>query len=148
MNKEKSIGLLNYLIEINNDRIEEYLIDAKETDESELKILFYQFQQTSQNCRAELIFEVERLGGIPAQNSRIGDNFFKVWMNVIAILTGKNRNSILNACKYSDDIAVNSYSETIKKNRRYITNEQKTMLKCQYFKMIADNNKVKELLAI
>jgi uncharacterized protein (TIGR02284 family) len=146
MNKEKSIGLLNYLIEINNDRIEEYLIDAKETDESELKILFYQFQQTSQKCKTELIFEVERMGGIPAQNSKNDDNFFKVWMNVIAILTGKNRNPILNSCKYSDDIAVNSYSETIKKHRRYITHEQKTMLKCQYFLIKADNNKVRELL--
>lgn len=148
MNKEKSIGLLNSLIEINNDRIDGYAVDANETDESELKILFYQFQQTSQKCKAELVVEVQRLGGVPAQNSKVGDNFFKVWMNVIAILTGKNRNSILNSCKYSDDIAVNSYSDTIKKHRRYITHEQKTMLKCQYFLIKADNNKVKELLAI
>lgn len=56
MKNEKSIGLLNTLIVINNDRIEEYLLDAKETDESALKILFYQFQQTSQKCKTELIF--------------------------------------------------------------------------------------------
>ena len=94
------------------------------------RILFFQFQQTSQKCKAELIIEVQRLGGIPTQNAKIEDSFYRVWMNVIAILTGKNRNSILNSCKYSDDIAVNSYRETLKK-RRYITHEQKTMLKFQ-----------------
>jgi uncharacterized protein (TIGR02284 family) len=147
MNKKKSIVLLNSLIEINNDRIEEYEIDANETEESDLKILFFQFQQTSQKCKAELIIEVQRLGGVPTQNAKIGDSFFKVWMNVIAILTGKNRNSILNSCKYSDDIAVNSYSETLKTKRRYITHEQQIMLKSQHSLIKADNNKVKELLA-
>ena len=146
MKNEKSIGLLNSLIVINSDRIEEYLLDAKETDESALKILFYQFQQTSQKCKTELIFEVERLGGIAAQNSKINDNFFKVWMNVITILTGKNRNSILNSCKYNDDIVVNSYTETIEKHRRDITHDPKMMLKCQHSLIKAENNKVRELL--
>lgn len=109
--------------------------------------MFFQFQQTSQKCKAELIIEVQRLGGVPTQNAKIGDSFFKVWMNVIAILTGKNRNSILNSCKYSDDIAVNSYSETLKTKRRYITHEQQIMLKSQHSLIKADNNKVKELLA-
>ncbi|MFV5690363.1 DUF2383 domain-containing protein [Flavobacterium sp. ZT3R25] len=63
MDQEKSIDVLNTLIEINNDRIEGYKTALEETEESDLKALFSQLMKTSQNCKMELVSEVQKLGG-------------------------------------------------------------------------------------
>ena len=55
MNKEKSIDVINSLIEINNDRIEGYETASKETQEADLKSVFSQFAKTSEKCKLELI---------------------------------------------------------------------------------------------
>ena len=66
---EKTISLLNGLIEINNDRIEGYERAAKETDESDLKSLFMSMADESRGHRSELISEVIGLGGTPAEGT-------------------------------------------------------------------------------
>jgi hypothetical protein len=53
MEKEKSIDVLNTLIEINNYRIEGYETASKETKEQDLKTLFAQLSHTIQKCKNE-----------------------------------------------------------------------------------------------
>jgi hypothetical protein len=50
MKNEKSIDVLNKLIEINNDRIEGYQTASDETKESDLKELFSKLSNTAQNA--------------------------------------------------------------------------------------------------
>lgn len=54
MDTQKSITLLNDLIVINNDRVEGYKTAEIETPETDLKILFYDMQATSESNRIEL----------------------------------------------------------------------------------------------
>jgi len=65
MDKDKSIGILNKLIEINNDRIEGYETASKETEENDLKHLFAGFITNSQRCKQDLTQQVLDLGGNP-----------------------------------------------------------------------------------
>jgi uncharacterized protein (TIGR02284 family) len=148
MHNEKSIEVLNTLIVINNDRIEGYETASKETDEADLKTLFAQFKQTSEKCRAELIEEVNRLGGTPDEGTRITGKFFRVWMDVKAALTGKNRKVILESCEYGEGVAAETYSDVLSKELQNLSADQQTMLHEQYSLLKADGENVESLKEI
>ncbi len=105
MEKEKQIEVLNSLITINHDRIEGYGTASKETEEHDLKTLFSDFASTSEKSNKALVSEVTKLGGKPAEGTLASGKFFRVWMDVKAALTGKDRKAILNSCEYGEDIA-------------------------------------------
>ena len=104
MDNEKSIDVLNTLIEINNDRIEGYETASKETDEEDLRTLFSQLMQTSESCKKELVNEVLELGGTPVEGTKTTGKFFRAWMDVKAALTNKDREAILNSCEHGEDV--------------------------------------------
>ena len=143
METEKTIDVLNTLITINNDRIEGYETAANETEEQDLKTLFAQFSSTSQKCKTELTNEVIKLGGTPAEGTRTSGKFFRVWMDVKAALTGKDRKAILNSCEFGEDKAKDTYKDALENDLANLSNEQQTMIKAQHILLAADHNKVK-----
>jgi len=145
MEKEKTIEVLNTLITINNDRIEGYETASKETEEQDLKTLFAAFLKTSQKCKQELTGEVSKLGGKVAEGTMTSGKFFRVWMDVKAALTGKDRKAILNSCEYGEDTAVETYDNALRNNLEYLTTEQQTMLNAQHALIKADHDKVKSM---
>ena len=145
MNTEQSIDVLNALIVINNDRIEGYMTASKETEESDLKTLFTQFEYTSQKCKAELVKEVQRLGGEPAEGTKTPGKIYRAWMDVKATLTGNDRKAILNSCEYGEDVAIEAYDNALKNNTEDISTEQQIMLNAQLQLIKADHDKVKGL---
>lgn len=145
MENQKSIDVLNTLIEINNDRIEGYETAAKETDETDLKALFAQLAQTSHECRAELVDEVTALGGKPDEGTKVSGKFFRVWMDVKAALTGKDRKAILNSCEYGEDHAVDTYKKVLENDAEELTSDQIAMIEEQYALIKADHDTVKSL---
>jgi len=145
MENQKSIDVLNTLIEINNDRIEGYETASKETDEADLKSLFAQLAQTSQECRAELADEVEDLDGTPVEGTKVSGKFFRAWMDVKAALTGKDRKAILNSCEYGEDVAVNTYKKVLENDTNELTPDQVTIVEEQYVMIKADHDTVKSL---
>lgn len=145
MHNDNKIEVLNTLITINNDRIEGYETAAKETEELDLKTLFAQFSYTSQKCKQELSNEVTKLGGTPAEGTLTTGKFFRVWMDVKAALTGKNRKAILNSCEYGEDIAKDTYKKVLENDLESLNAEQHSMIKAQHTLLIADHDKVKSL---
>lgn len=145
MENEKTVEVLNTLITINNDRIEGYETAAKETEEQDLKTLFATFSSTSEKCKRELVAEVTKLGGTPSDDTKITGKFFRVWMDVKAALTGKDRKVILNSCEYGEDVAKGTYENVLKNDTENLNAEQITMIKAQHTLLLADHNKVKTL---
>jgi uncharacterized protein (TIGR02284 family) len=145
MENQKSIDALNSLIEINNDRIEGYETASKETDESDLKTLFAQLAQTSYECKEELVDEVNELGGKPIEGTKVSGKFFRVWMDVKAALTGKDRKAILNSCEYGEDVAVNAYNKVLEDDVKNLTPDQLVIVQEQYTLIKADHDKIKTL---
>ena len=143
MENEKTIAVLNTLITINNDRIEGYETAAKETEEQDLKALFAKFSSTSQKCKNELKNEVIKLGGTPAEGTMTSGKFFRVWMDVKAALTGKDRKAILNSCEYGEDMAKDTYKKALENDLESLNAEQQAMIKEQYTLLVADHDKVK-----
>ncbi len=145
MNKEKSIDALNMLIEINNDRIKGYETALNETEEADLKNIFSMFLQTSQKCKVELVTEVNKLGGSPIEGTKTSGKFFRVWMDVKAALTGKNRKEILSSCEYGEDAAIDTYNKVLKNDIENITSEQQAIINAQLKLLKADHDKVKSM---
>lgn len=143
MENEKTIEVLNNLITINNDRIEGYETAAKETEEQDLKTLFAQFSSTSQKCKSELITEVSNLGGTAAEGTLISGKFFRVWMDVKAALTGKDRKAILNSCEFGEDAAKDIYEKALENDLENLNAYQQIMIKKQLTLLVADCDKVK-----
>jgi uncharacterized protein (TIGR02284 family) len=145
MEKDKTIDVLNTLITINNDRVEGYETATKETEEQDLKTLFGHLSATSKKCITELNTEVSKLGGTPAEGTLTSGKFFRVWMDVKAALTGKDRKAILNSCEYGEDVAKDTYENALKNDAEYLSAEQQTMIKAQHSLLAADHDKVKHM---
>ena len=142
MKKEKTIEVLNSLIIINNDRIEGYETASKETEELDLKTLFAKFISTSQKCKRELVTEVRILGGEVAEGTKTSGKFFRVWMDLKAALTGKDRKAILNSCEFGEDEALDTYEEALENDLEHLSAEQQTMILAQKSSLKADHNHV------
>jgi uncharacterized protein (TIGR02284 family) len=146
MENEKAITVLNTLITINNDRIEGYETATKETEEQDLKDMFAQFSATSEKCNTELKNEVSKLGGTPAEGTTVSGKFFRVWMDVKAALTRKDRKTILNSCEYGEDIAKETYQKALEDDLENLNTEQQNMIKAQHTLLVADHDKVKMMI--
>jgi hypothetical protein len=145
MDNEKTVKVLNSLIEINNDRIEGYDIAKKETEESDLKDLFTRLSSTSNKCKAELVAEVHKLSGTPTEGTKVSGKFFRVWMDVKAALTGKDRKVILDSCEFGEDKAVEVYDKVLKDDIADLNPAQKDMVTRQRRLIEDDHDTVKRL---
>lgn len=145
METDKTIDVLNELITINNDRIEGYHTASEETEEQDLKSLFSQFISVSQNCKRELVSEVVRLGGEVAEGTKTTGKFFRVWMDVKAALTGKDRKEILDSCEFGEDVAVETYEKVLKDNSSALTTEQQTLIRAQHSVIKANHDQIKSM---
>ena len=143
MENEKTIDVLNTLIQINNDRIEGYETASKETEEQDLKSFFGELTQTSLKCNNELSHEVTKLGGTPTDSTKTTGKFFRVYMDVKAALTGKDRKAILNSCEYGEDVALETYEKVLSDDAEDLTAELKGIIKTQHTLLKADHDKVK-----
>jgi len=140
---QKSIDVLNNLLEINNDRIEGYNTALKETKEPDLKNMFSQFAETSQKCKRELTAEVRNLGGTPIEGTLTSGKLYRAWMDVKAALTNKDRKAILNSCEFGEDVAVKNYEEALKNNPT--GSPLYKIINQQYDLIRAEHDKIKKL---
>lgn len=111
---EELIDALNGLIIINNDRIDGYKKAADETDDVALKALFESMAKDSRKHANELALEVAQRGGTVATGTSTVGDIYKVWMDIKAAVTGKNRKSILSSCEAGEDVALNGYEIALK----------------------------------
>jgi len=145
MEKEKTIDVLNELVEINNDRIEGYETAYKETEEHDLKSLFGELAGTSKRNNQELSNEILNLGGEPTDSTKVTGKFFRVWMDVKAALTGKDRKAILNSCEFGEDQALETYEDVLKDDLEHLSMGQQSLVHKQHGLLKTDHDKVKRL---
>jgi uncharacterized protein (TIGR02284 family) len=108
---EKIIPVLNDLIRINHDRVEGYekAIEELKDSDADLKTLFSRYISESRQCASELTTEVTRIGGDPADGTTNSGKIYRVWMDLKAAITGKDRQTILDNCEFGEDAAQKAY---------------------------------------
>jgi len=145
MKNEKSIEVLNNLIEINNDRIEGYETALKETNESDLTSLFTRYISNSRKFKSELVAEVTRMGGEPEDGTRASGKIYRAWMEVKAAVTGKERKTVLNSCEYGEDVALETYKDVMEDHFTDLSGDQQKLVSTQYRQIKADHDAVRDL---
>jgi uncharacterized protein (TIGR02284 family) len=108
---EKVVGVLNDLIRINHDRVVGYekAIDELKDEDADLKTLFNRYINESRQYSQELTGEVTRLGGDPADGTTNSGKIYRVWMDLKAVVTGHDRETVLNNCEFGEDAAQKAY---------------------------------------
>ena len=112
---DKTIEVLNDLIQINNDRVRGYEKAADETNSSDadLRTLFTDFANESRGYASELTALVSSLGAEPAEDTTIKGKVYRAWMDVKAVVTGSNRKAILGSCEFGEDAAQTAYKQAL-----------------------------------
>jgi uncharacterized protein (TIGR02284 family) len=134
---EKTIGVLNDLIRINHDRVVGYekAIEELKEENEDLRPLFLRYINESNQYAKELTIEVSRLGGEPAEGTTNSGKIYRVWMDLKAVVTGKDRKTVLENCEFGEDAAQKAYDMALNSEveletaLRDILVRQKTQLK-------------------
>ena len=108
---EKLANILNDLIRINHDRVVGYekAVEELKDEDADLKTLFQRYITESRQYAQELTQEVGRLGGDPAEGTTNSGKIYRVWMDLKAAITGKDRKTILDNCEFGEDAAQKAY---------------------------------------
>ena len=136
MKNEKTIEILNDLIEINNDRVKGYTraIDELKEEDVDLKTLFAAMIDESRKMRVALGQEVQALGGEMEEGTTNSGKIYRAWMDVKAVFTGHSRQTVLENCEFGEDAAQKAYkaalsSENVPAYVREILTQQQQRLK-------------------
>lgn len=137
---DKSVEILNDLVQINNDRIEGYKRAIKEADagDVDLKAIFQRMEDESRQYLAELNREVVKLGGEPTSSTTVSGKIYRAWMDVKASFTGSDRLAVLENCEFGEDAAQKAYKEALESDEdlsldlRQLISNQKASLKVSH----------------
>jgi uncharacterized protein (TIGR02284 family) len=130
------ISVLNDLIRINRDRTEGYhkAVEELKPADIDLKTMFTNMANASIQNANELAAEVTNLGGEPASDTTQSGKLYRVWMDIRAGVSARDRKSILSLCEFGEDSALKAYKLALESDAeipadlRQIVLEQKAEL--------------------
>ena len=135
MEKKETIGILNDLVEIHNDRIKGYTraIEELKDGDQDLKAIFMAMIDESRNIRMALGQEVQALGGNMEDSTTNSGKIYRAWMDVKAVFTGHSRKTVLENCEFGEDAAQKAYRTALSEKdlpsflRQMLTEQQQTL---------------------
>jgi uncharacterized protein (TIGR02284 family) len=143
---EKSIEVLNDLIEINNDRIAGFAHAAHELKENDgdLRVLFLQLREESRDNVHELGNAINKNGGEVEMGMSSNGALHRMWLDVKAAFTGHDRRGILAECERGEDAIKKAYESALSPDNE-LPAEFTTILLHQQQDIIAAHNQIKAL---
>ena len=117
-NTEKTVEVLNDLIEINNDRADGFNKAAADLkDENiDLKAIFDKLSSESRANVTELAGLVGRNGENPDTGNTILGTLHRAWIDIKAGFGGDDRHSILAECERGEDAIKKAYRDALQEN--------------------------------
>ncbi|TDQ11451.1 ferritin-like domain-containing protein [Pedobacter metabolipauper] len=138
-NSTVNAEILNDLIQINNDRVVGYekAIDELKPEDADLKSLFVEMIGQSHKHKSALATEVQVLGSDAETGTTTSGKIYRAWMDVKAVFTGHDRETVLNNCEFGEDAAQRAYkmaldTEGLSADLRATITEQKAELRVSH----------------
>jgi uncharacterized protein (TIGR02284 family) len=143
---EKSIEVLNDLIEINNDRIDGFSRAAKDLGESDvdLKTLFGKFASDSRQNVQELSAAVGEAGGELETGNTVAGTIHRAWIDVKATFSGHDRKAILAECERGEDAIKKAYRDALSEDNG-LSQEQASLIANQQQAINLGHDSIKAL---
>lgn len=142
MSNDEVISTLNGLIETCKDGQNGFKESAEGVISTNLKTTFYELGQQRAQFVGELQTLVRELGGDPETSGSISGAIHRGWIDLKAILTGKDEAAILNEAERGEDIAKSYYKDATEKN---LPANVMSVVRNQYAAVQEAHDKVKAL---
>jgi len=143
---EKSVEILNDLIEINNDRVAGFAHAAKELNDNDLdlKDIFQNLKDESRHNVHELSTVINKTGNEPEMGMSGSGALHRVWLDVKATFSGHDRKSVLEECERGEDAIKKAYQSALTPGSG-LSPEFTDMVTRQQQGIIASHDKIKAL---
>ncbi|NCD68895.1 ferritin-like domain-containing protein [Mucilaginibacter agri] len=142
---EKSLEVLNDLIEINNDRVagfEKAIADIKD-ENVDLKAVFQEYTAQSRRFSQELTQIVANEGGEAETGTSAGGSLHRAWIDVKSIFGGNDRASILSEAERGEDAIKKAYQQALSENE--LSPEAQSKISAQASEINAAHDRIKAL---
>jgi uncharacterized protein (TIGR02284 family) len=129
---KETIGILQDLVKINNDRIEGYIKAIEETpaEQNNLLSLFRQMIEQSEGYVQELQSVINSRGGDQVEHSTTGmGKVYRLWMDIRASLLGHKPKTVLDLCEFGEDAALKAYKEALESDETFGTDVRTVILR-------------------
>jgi uncharacterized protein (TIGR02284 family) len=114
-------SLLNSLIQTSKDGQEGFLTAAQNVGDFDLKEFFNEVSLQRAKFAGELQTEAHLLGNTnPEYASSVSGTLHRGWMNIQAVVTGRDRHSILSSCEEGEDAAIRAYKTALAELERQL----------------------------
>jgi uncharacterized protein (TIGR02284 family) len=108
------VSVLNDLIETCKNGEEGFRTAAEGLTDQSVRIAFAKIARDRWGMARELQEEVEGLGGSPQTSGSIGGTVHRGWMNIKALVTGRDDQKIIAEAERGEDIAKAAYDRALK----------------------------------
>src|SRR6266542_256628 len=140
---EKTISVLNDLIETCKDGQQGYTTAAKDAKDAELARVFSQYAAQRSNYIREMQQLVRTLGGDPDKHGTVSGSLHRGWINLKAALSSHEPHAVLAECERGEDAAVHNYREALSETE--LNNEARALIQRQSAGVQEAHDRVKEL---
>jgi uncharacterized protein (TIGR02284 family) len=143
---EKTVEVLNDLIEINNDRIAGFAHAAKELSDGDLdvKAFFQTLREESRRNVQELGQIINDYGGETEMGFSASGTLHRMWLDVKATFSGHDRKSVLEECERGEDAIKKAYGQALTPENE-LPPEAATVIANQQAGIITAHNQIKTL---
>ena len=139
---EKSVGVLNDLIQTCKDGENGFKTASEHTTDLELKSLFQQYSAQRSELARELQTRVRNLGEDPKKSGSVSATLHRGWLDLKAAVTSEEPHAILAECERGEDIAVKAYREALDE---YVDGATRELIRRQYGLIQATHDRIKQL---
>lgn len=142
MDNDDIISTLNDLIETSKDGEEGFRTCADDVSDPQLKTFFSNRAQSCAAAAVELQDLVRAFGGNPETSGGLGGAIHRRWVDIKALLTGKDVKAVLKECVRGEDFAVASYRRALEKN---LPADVRAVVERQYQGVLQNHDQVRSL---
>ncbi|WP_339527197.1 PA2169 family four-helix-bundle protein [Pseudomonas sp. EA_35y_Pfl2_R111] len=139
---DKTISVLNDLIETSKDGEAGFRTCAEDVKNAELKTLFTSRARECATAAEELQAMVLGFGGTPENDTSVAGDLHRRWVDLKSLVSGKDEESILNECERGEDVAKKRYAEALKNELPLNVRE---LVQRQYEGVLRNHDQIKAL---
>lgn len=139
---DKTINVLNELIETSKDGQKGFQAAAEDTKNEELQAMFQRRAADCGSGATELQAVVTQLGGKPETNGTVSGAVHRGWMNLKQAVAGRSDTAILEECERGEDVAKKNYSDALKET---LPENVRVIVQKQYDGVLRNHDQIRDL---
>lgn len=139
---DKTIDVLNDLIETSKDGEAGFRSCSEDVKSLQLKSLFNVRALECAAAAEKLQAMVLGLGGKPETDTSMAGDIHRRWIDLKALVTGKDEQAILNECERGEDVAKKHYCEALENE---LPANVRELVQHQYADVLRNHDQIKAL---